>query len=202
MITLDEDVCIDLGMTANHKLEAISTLGPPGTSSEQAAIALWHWLRQDASEPEIRLMDTYEEATTALQAGQVSHLVIANAYAQVNRVYMTNRLALVGAYVHDTPEYGLAAPDLGVVPRQPVVASHPAPIPLLEELMPPGYMVQSILQTPSTSAAAKAARENVTDLALTTTVAARAHDLTFLSRTRPIRMLWSVFVRAAAPATT
>jgi prephenate dehydratase len=201
MITLHQDVCIDLGMTANHQLESISTLGPAGTSSEQAAIALWRWLPDNAGEPEIRLRDSYEEAADDLQAGRVSHLVVANAYAQINRMYMTKRLALVGAFVYDTPHYGLAAPDVQLVPRQPSVASHPAPILLLEELMPPGYVVQNILQTSSTSAAAKAVRAKLTDLALTTSVAARAHDLTFLSRTRPIRMLWSVFARADAQTT-
>ncbi|CCO82865.1 Bacilysin biosynthesis protein bacA [Erwinia amylovora Ea266] len=45
----------------------------------------------------------------------------------------------------------------------------------------------------STSAAAHAVAIGEVDIALTTEVAARIHNLDFVSPTRPIHMLWSVF---------
>lgn len=57
--------------------------------------------------------------------------------------------------------------------------------------------MEEILYAASTSAAAYQARRRETDLALTTQPAAKANELEFISRTRPIRMLWSVFTLAA-----
>ncbi|MFT2112063.1 hypothetical protein [Marinomonas sp. 2405UD68-3] len=45
----------------------------------------------------------------------------------------------------------------------------------------------------STSAAAKAVACGEVDMALTTEIAARLNELTFISRCRSIHMLWSVF---------
>ena len=46
---------------------------------------------------------------------------------------------------------------------------------------------------PSTSRAAQAVLLKEADIALTTEIAARLHKLNFISSTRPIQMLWSVF---------
>lgn len=187
---------IDTTLTNGPSIDTIGTLGPAGTSSEQAALYLWADRGRDVV-PEIRLYDTYEEVGEALRARAVSHLVIANAYAGVHSFYMDPKLHFAGAFLFDTPHYGIAGAPGHPIPKRARIATHPAPVALVQELLPDEYTVEEILYATSTSAAARQVRRGETDLALTTQPAAKAHELEFISRTRPIRMLWSVFTLAA-----
>jgi prephenate dehydratase len=173
----------------------IGTLGPAGTSSEMAARALYGKICRSAERAKhINLYGTYEDAAVALRRSEVSHVVVANAYAAINEFYMDNRISLAGAFVMDTPEYGLACRPGRAVSQRPKIATHPAPRPLLRQLFPSGSPDSEILQVTSTSAAAKAAYEEAADLALTTAPAAESYGLQFISPTRTIRMVWSIFV--------
>ncbi|GGW42187.1 prephenate dehydratase domain-containing protein [Streptomyces xantholiticus] len=183
---------IDTSLTNGPPIDTIGTLGPAGTSSEQAALYLWADRGRDTP-PDIRLYDTYEQAADALRERDVSHLVIANAYAGVHSFYMDPKLRFAGAFLFDTPHYGIAVAPGHPIPKRPRIATHPAPVALVGELLPEEYTVEEILYATSTSAAAGQARRRETDLALTTQPAAKANELEFISRTRPIRMLWSVF---------
>ncbi|MFI7385092.1 prephenate dehydratase domain-containing protein [Streptomyces sp. NPDC049813] len=187
---------IDTVLTAGPAVESIGTLGPAGTSSEQAALYLWAD-HGSGGPPDIALFDTYEEAGEALRKGAVSHVVLANAYAAVHSFYMDPTLQFAGAFLFDTPLYGIAVSPGRRIPDAARISTHPAPVALVEELLPERYSVAEIRYATSTSAAAEQARRGETDLALTTQPAARANKLEFISRTRPIRMLWSVFTLAA-----
>jgi prephenate dehydratase len=182
---------IDTG-AGKGTVASIATLGPQGTSSEQAALYLWAD-RGTSGPATIQLYDTYEQAGAALHTGTASHLLVANAYAHINAFYMSPRLRLGGAFVFDTPQYGIAVSPGHTVRPRPRIASHPAPVPLIDELIPDEYREAEVVLADSTSAAAAKARTLDTDLALTTEPAAKANSLRFISRTRPIRMLWSVF---------
>lgn len=186
---------IDTSLTHGPPIDRIGTLGPAGTSSEQAALYLWASRDLDAV-PEIELYDTYEQTGEALSERTVSHLVIANAYAGVHSFYTDPKLHLAGVFLFDTPPYGIAVASGHPVPERARIATHPAPVALVGELLPEGYTVAEILYATSTSAAAGQARRRETDLALTTQPAAKANALESISRTRPIRMLWSVFTLA------
>jgi len=183
---------LDVSPTAKIQIDSIATLGPEGTSSENAAKHLWN-ARGPGSEPVVQLYDTYEKAGEALKAGLASHLVAANAYSAINIFYMDPSLSLVIAFLFDTPPYGLATSNPAKVPREVRVASHPAPVPLIGELLPASYALAGILSADSTSAAALKAQRSEIDLALTTQPAAAVHKLQFISKTRTISMLWSVF---------
>ncbi|MEV6731329.1 MULTISPECIES: hypothetical protein [unclassified Streptomyces] len=173
----------------------IATLGPAGTSSEVAADVVWQSLDGDfPSTPGIELHRTYEDAAEALLNHDVNYLVVANAYSGISEFYMDTRLALAGVFVMDTPNYGIVRLPGRSIPARPVVATHPAPRPLVDELLPSSFTDREILQVTSTSAAAQAVQDGITDLALTTVPAAEAHGLEFISRQRVIRMLWSVFM--------
>lgn len=186
---------MDLESLDRVALKVIGTLGPAGTSSESAAAALWHQMNDLPSEPQTTLYDTYEEAAQSLLDREVSHFVVANAYRGVNEFYMDTRMALAGVFIMDTPLYGLAKSRRRTrVPAEPSIATHPAPAPLIAQLLPPRFSQGKVLIMNSTSAAAMAANGGRTDLALTTEPAVAAYDLEFISRTRPIRMVWSVFV--------
>jgi prephenate dehydratase len=187
---------IDVETAGGEPLRAIGTLGPAGTSSEQAAGLWWRHLSSGrADPPAVRLFDTYEAGGAALRAGEVSHCVVANAYKAINEFYMDTRLAVSGVFVMDTPLYGLAKRRGSPLPvRRPSIATHPSPVPLIRQLLPAGYTAGEITTVNSTSAAARAVRDGAFELALTTKNAADTYDLEFISPTRPIRMVWSVFV--------
>lgn len=182
----------------------IHTLGPSGTSSEAAAYFFSEWFgqRYPGSRVQLNLSDSYEHARTSIGERTPGVLIVANAYPQINDFYMDSKLSLVATFVFDTPLYGLVSKG-PLTSRRLTVATHPAPLLLIEELLPEGLEVDSVILALSTSAAAAAAARGEVDVALTTEVAANIHGLHFISNTRPIRMLWSVFAptRWAAPAT-
>lgn len=186
----------------------IATLGPAGTSSEASAYYLAEYLAaawadrpSDPRRYPVRLFDRYELAAEAVLDGSCSLLLVANAYDAVSAFYMDSRLSVLGVYCFDTPEYGIAAPS-GRLPEGPMtIASHPAPVPIIEQLLEPGRAaLATVLRYDSTSAAAAAAVDGGADVALTTAPAAAKHGLTFVTRTRNIRMVWSVFGRSWSDA--
>jgi len=171
----------------------IHTLGPSGTSSEYASHFFHRWMSDNYSNShhEIYLNDSYELARNKIK-DEKGLLIVANAYPKINNFYMDTRLKLLATFLHDTPLYGLVANKK--LPDRPLyVASHPAPIPLIEELLPEGLLIEQVIEMPSTSAAAQAVVSGKVDVALTNEIAARIHKLEFISRIRPIYMLWSVF---------
>lgn len=171
----------------------VFTLGPEGTSSESAAQFFGRWMQETYPDSQniVHLHSSYEMAREALSK-KSGLLIVANAYPQINDFYMDTKLRLTGAFTFDTPLYGLVA--LRNLPDRPLsVASHPAPIPLIHELLPPGVKIAKIINTLSTSIAAKMVADEEADIALTTSVAAKLHKLEFISPTRPIHMLWSIF---------
>ncbi|MEE1938781.1 hypothetical protein V1L54_05025 [Streptomyces sp. TRM 70361] len=185
---------IDILLSYGSQREGIVTLGPAGTSSEAAARHLSGLLSaHNGCETVISLYDDYERAGDALRREEGTLLLVANAYAAISQFYMDPELSLAGAFVFDTPQYGLAARPGAKLTDRVRVASHPAPVPLIEQLIGPGVTVSGVTHTNSTSAAAATASRGEVDLALTTAPAAAAHGLTFVTRTRDIRMLWSVF---------
>jgi prephenate dehydratase len=179
-------------VTAN---DPVATLGPEGTSSEAAAEYLASVIGVDGGLHAVTLYSSYEAARDAVLNGQAARLLVANAYHGVNVFYMDQRLELEQAFVFDTPAYGLAARRGAPIPMCSRVITHPAPRDLIRQLAPAGYHVAVVELASSTSAAAAHLASGDADLALTTAPAARLYGLEFISPTRPIRMLWSVFVR-------
>lgn len=183
---------MDMGLT--HVVNyPIHTLGPSGTSSEYASQFFHRWMGDHYSDSShtIHLDDSYELARKNIDE-ENGLLIVANAYPKINDFYMDTRLKLLATFLYDTPLYGLVANR--VLPDRPLtVASHPAPVPLIAELLPAGLRIAKIVEMSSTSAAAQAVACGEVDIALTTEIAARLHNLNFISRTRPIHMLWSVF---------
>jgi prephenate dehydratase len=175
----------------------ISSLGPAGTSSEQACRVLQgHLLRRGHESARIDLCDQYEEAADRLVSGDCELAVVANAYSGIERFYMNPGLRLAAVFVKDTPHYGIAAVPGADIGQKAAVVTHPAPRDLVTELLPERFDLTEVVFASSTSAAAEAVAKGEAPLALTTALAAHLHGLEFVSRTRPIRMVWSVFTRA------
>ncbi|NEC87431.1 hypothetical protein G3I71_16720 [Streptomyces sp. SID12501] len=125
---------------------------------------------------------------------------MANAYSAVNQFYMDCELALANVFVMDTPLYGIAVQRNGTVPDSPTIATHPAPEPIIGQLLSSSHTTYKVIHSASTSAAAQAVTDGIADLALTTVPSAELHGLEFISDTRPILMVWSVFTRAEPTA--
>jgi ABC-type amino acid transport substrate-binding protein len=153
-------------------------------------------LRRGHESVQIGLCDQYEEAADRLLSGDCELVVVANAYANIERFYMDPGLRLAAVFVKDTPHYGIAAVPGASIGQKASVVTHPAPRALVQELLPERFDLAEVVFASSTSAAAEAVAKGEAPLALTTSLAARLHGLEFLSRTRPIRMVWSVFTRA------
>lgn len=175
----------------------IATLGPRGTSSEVAALHVLDLHKQEVGEEgEVALYPSFEEASEAVLRGLGTALVVASAYSEVNALYMNPALFLAGAFILPTPDYGVVASPNAPLPLRVKVATHPAPAALVDELVPPSFLVDETLLAPSTSEAARMVARGEVDMALTNATSAQEHGLNFVSRTRPIRTLWSVFVLA------
>lgn len=173
----------------------LATLGPGGTSSESAARYLMGTVCQGDRKGIIELYPTFETAAEAVVEEPGTALVVANAYAKINVMYMDPGLKLVGAFVQQTPAYGLAKLEAtGIGGGAVSVSTHPAPALLIGELLPVGYEISRVIEVPSTSEAALMASRREVELALTNRCSVETYGLEFVSRTRPIEMLWSVFV--------
>jgi prephenate dehydratase len=191
---------IDVGLDqcrAWQREFVIATLGPTGTSSEVAArraaeLVEAGWNKQVA----VRLYSQFENAADAVRAAEADAVVVANAYDRINHMYMDPDLELVAAFVHPTPDYGLAARPASPLPLSTRITTHPAPLRLISQLLPVAFTVGETVVVSSTSIAARMVAEGLADLALTNETSRREYGLTFVSPTRPIRMLWSVFMRS------
>lgn len=175
---------------------SIYTLGPAGTSSEFAANHLSIWLKKKGycKEVKIFLKKTYESARQEITEKN-SILLVANAYSDINLFYMDYSLALGAVFVLETPSYGIVT-KTGALPENKnklLIASHPAPMPIINQLLP-NQNNKQIVEKDSTSSAALAVLNNEVDAALTTQIAAKKYNLFFVTKTRAINMLWSAFV--------
>lgn len=182
---------MDMGLNSVVNF-TVHTLGPAGTSSEYASQYFNRWMNEHYNSfHKIQLYASYEEARNNIKDNN-GLLIVANAYRQVNDFYMDMRLRLLATFLYDTPHYGLVCNKK--LPERPLyVATHSAPVPLINELLPEELCIRKVIEMSSTSAAAQAVVSGEVDIALTTEIAARIHNLKFISQTRPIHMLWSVF---------
>lgn len=177
----------------------VATLGPSGTSSQLAAERLVKRLTAEGlPRSAAELFPSYEDAAAAVISGAADLMVVANAYAGISDFYMNTGLHLAGAFHNQTPLYGIAVLPGAELPSIIRIASHPAPVPLIVQLLPDHLVVEETVLTKSTSAAALAVRSGTVHAALTTQPSAELYGLTFISRVRPIEMLWSVFCGTGA----
>jgi prephenate dehydratase len=174
---------------SNAASRRVATLGPNGTSSYTAAV---HFAKTYPSS--ILLFPTYEDAADAVRsAPRDSALVVANAYASINRFYISHALSPIGAFFKDTPAYVVAAFDDDALDDADVtIASHPAPQHLIAHLAARPNV--TILDADSTHQAAALVAEGKARACLTTRIAADLVGLKTLDVViQTIPMLWTVF---------
>jgi bacilysin biosynthesis protein BacA len=199
-IDLEKDMMYRFSLLREHLRDLrtlrLATLGPEGTSSDQAA--KYFLDHSEISEKALVLCAQYEEAAEYVITGKADLLLVANAYKAIDNFYMAPALYFMCAYFFQTPVYGIAARK-GWVPepnKRYSIATHHAPISLVPWFLKDLPIEYDLIELDSTVGAARAAQASVTDLCVTNAVAVeKTPGLEFVTRTRPIRMLWSVFQR-------
>lgn len=178
----------------------IATLGPSGTSSQLAALRLRDSLSADLGlrddEVGVALHDEFEYAISSVKSATAAAAVIPGAYPRIRAFYMDLDLELAGAFILDTPLYGIAtASPRNELPPSITLTSHRATEHLVQPMLAgAGLALHGEVQyRSSTSRAAADAADNLVDAALTNSTSAALHGLRFITPTMPIRMVWSVF---------
>lgn len=175
-------------------MKTIYTLGPDGTSSVAAAE---HYRRSGFGMQygSIAMHETYSAAhESLLDSGDLaSCLLVANAFPEINVYYMDQRMQVMDVFRHLTPRYGVASKSGDGSREELELVAHPATVPLVENLIPPGCQLAGMYFANSTAAAAKAVAEGKFNAAITTELAASNHGLKFIGPTLVFEMVWTVF---------
>ena len=185
------------------KTLTLGTLGPSGTSSEAALKYLISQIEQEEINVLVKLFDSFIDLQQALKNEQVDLALVPHAYEKINEFYMQPKFDLGFIFVHPTPVYVLAKrKDQEFKVTGSRIVTHPAPLPLLSELLPPQYSPQemTVELVNSTSVAAKQVHQGLADLAITNEKAREYYDLEFVSIHGTIPMSWSVFYKKPSVA--
>lgn len=148
----------------------------------------------------MQLFESFEQAALAVQQGKADLFVVAHAYSDISRFYMSPDFDLQFIFIFPTPIYGLATrPGERIVwSEKTLLVTHPAPLPLLKYLAPSKrFTVKTVC---STSEAALVVQKGDADIALTNANAVSAYHLEWIDGAiyGPIRMSWSAFSRKGA----
>ncbi|MEJ2631541.1 MAG: hypothetical protein P8011_08680 [Acidihalobacter sp.] len=177
----------------------IGTLGPIGTSSEQAALFYSKTILPWYLKSSIHLFPTFEEVLESLLSEKINECVVPHAFKNINIFYINKHTNLHAIFRFSTPEYGLAY-SKGKRPKfddHVRIATHHAPRHLADDRTLVPWEKITIVDAPSTSIAAKMLVDGDCDLAITNASALSNYgdDVEFLSSFGQIDMGWSVFTK-------
>lgn len=174
----------------------VATLGPTGTSSEAAASYFLSKIIK-SKKANLSLFDSYEKAFKSVINGSTNILIIANAYDKIDKIYMSPELQFLFSFVLETPLYGVAKLPNYKLPknRSLKIATHHAPSSLIPWFLSSLQIEYETVFVNSTSEAALSTKRGEVDLCVTNLCAAQKYGINFISRTRSICMLWSLFSR-------
>jgi len=176
----------------------LGTLGPRGTSSEEALNYVINQLESGEISVSVQLFNDFTILAEALQQNQVNLALVPHAYEKINEFYMEPNFDLGFIFMYPTPVYGLAKrKDTDLDFKGCKIVTHPAPLPLLGKLLPnftnPEEIEVELVD--STSAAAILVKQGLADFAITNQKALHSYDLEFVSTYGTIPMSWSVFYK-------
>jgi bacilysin biosynthesis protein BacA len=174
----------------------IGTLGPTATSSDYASKHITQHLLSEKLTVLTQLFDTFLDVKEALLQDKINLALVPHAYDRINEFYMEPNFELGFIFIYPTPVYGLAKKkNTEVVFNGSRIVTHPAPLPLLKQLLP-DTQCQTQIQvdlSPSTSDSAIQVKQGLADFAITNENAVKAYDLEFISTYGNIQMSWSLF---------
>ncbi|MEV4121671.1 hypothetical protein [Micromonospora sp. NPDC049645] len=162
----------------------VHTLGPSGTNCEAAA---HHWLdQQRIDDHQVTLYGTLEEAVQVVTTAPGAHVLLGCVvYPDLHHIVFRNlgSLALVECFVMPTHHMVVAGDMSKPVPT---VASHPAPVNLLDAWTPEITFVDSNVR------AAMAVAGGDADACVTTSIAAAKAGLPVVEDFGPVPMGFSI----------
>ena len=162
----------------------VHTLGPAGTNCEAAA---HHWLAQrNIQDHDVTLHTTLEEAVEVVTSTPGANVLLGCVvYPDLHHLVFRNlkALSLVECFV--MPTYHMVVAGDMSKPR-PIVASHPAPVNLLDEWSPEIVLVHSNV------AAAMSCAQGETDACVTTAIAAERAGLPVAKDFGPVSMGFTI----------
>ncbi|MET8122544.1 prephenate dehydratase [Micromonospora sp. NPDC005189] len=176
---------------------ALSTLGPAGTSSDDAARHLTERLT-GAGHAELRmeLHPTFDAVLDSVVGGASAVALVPSAYRDATAFHWHPKLRLLFYFAHSTPTYGLAARQGEAPERTPLRISTMSEVSVLyPELCPPALRGRAVDWVParSTMDAARTLARGDADLALTNDHGRDAHDLYWLSHRPGAQIVWLLF---------
>jgi hypothetical protein len=182
----------------------IGTLGPNGTSSEQALIYLISTaLSYDKRiKFEKHLMNSFTKVYDSLDKGLIKYALIPSAYERITDFFWNNNFTNNLNFIFPTPEYGLVCKNdyKPVTNRKIKVACCPAVENIIEYLS--GGELQNHLiervRTNSTTEAVICLINDEADLAITNRTSFDLYsdrDIKFLSKTYNTNIVWTLFKR-------
>lgn len=182
-------------LNALQKID-IATLGPSGTSSEATGAYLLSLINRESAQCSV--YPSYENAMKSVISGRADLLLMANAYCKIDAVYMCPKLKLLTSFEYPTPCYGLAKKTGYQLPKErPLkIATHHAPLSLIPQFMDNDAVNYEVTLVESTSRAAIVTQQENFDMCITNSNSVQAYNLEFISETRQIFMVWSVFGRS------
>ncbi|NEO40837.1 MAG: LysR family transcriptional regulator [Moorea sp. SIOASIH] len=178
------------------KTLVVGTLGPAGTSSEEALEYVVEQLQLEELSITTKLFDNFSQLKEALVSEDVNLALVPHAYHNINDFYMEPSFELSFIFIYPTPSYGLAKKPINQFDiNKCTILTHPAPLPLLSYLLPDYEQQKSIKVklVDSTSVAAKEVSEGLAELAITNEKAADKYGLEFIKTYGKIKMSWSIF---------
>ena len=182
----------------------IATLGPPGTCSEEVALA--YLKDQGVPEQALLLCESYETALQMLLQGEADKFVLAAAYRHFHEIVFANMGMLrLKDVLHSRPRFVLAVRNgfQWADAKAPlVVASHASPAPLLQAI----DIRHTWREAASNARAAHLLAAGEVDLAITNETSLRAltaasggqSPLQTVREFGGIDMIWGVYERASA----
>jgi prephenate decarboxylase len=179
----------------------VGTLGPIGTSSDNAASYIIEQFDSAAVTGATQLFDSFTDVKIALMEDKVDLALVPHAYNSINEFYMEPSLDLGFIFIYPTPVYGLAKKkNTEVIFKGARIVTHPAPLPLLSRLLPESEdrSTMQVDLSSSTSDAAIQVQQGLAALAITNENAAKIYGLEFISTYGKIPMSWSIFYKKLA----
>jgi len=198
----DEQFIIFQQALEDLKQVEITTLGPEGTSSDQAAKYLVKQLYKWSSNCDynIILLNTFQGVFKYLVENKKGYVLIPNAYENINEFYWNPNFSNVLNFLFSTPKYGLIKKiQNDCMGRQKLkIASCPAVQGIYKYLLQDLLTEKDIeiIKTDSTVETVQYILEDKADIGITNESAFKVcgkNDIEFISDTYNTKIVWSLF---------
>ncbi|WP_297430071.1 hypothetical protein [Clostridium sp.] len=189
---------------SNNDSIKIGTLGPNGTSSEQALKYLISNIANynNKVQFENHLMNSFGNVYESLNEGLIRYALIPTAYERITDFFWNNNFTNNLNFIFPTPEYGLVCKNnyRSIRNRKTKVACCPAVENIIEYLsngeLHDGQIER--VKTNSTTEAVISLINNDVDLAITNKTSFELYsdkDIKFISKTYTANIVWTLFKR-------